>query len=87
MSKENFLTLTTDQKKFFDENGYLMVKSLYSPSEIDEMRQQFHELISQTENRPKNMSHSFMPPVEGYEIDSFNPKNVSGMMDHVLAND
>ncbi len=87
MPKEDLLTLTTDQKKFFDENGYLMVKSLYSPSEIGEMRGQFHELISQTENRPKNMSHSFMSPAEGYEIDSFNPKNVSGMMDHVLAND
>ena len=83
----DLLFLTPDQKRFFDDNGYLIVRLLYTPSEVAEMREQFHEMTTQTEDRPKNMSYSFMPPAEGYEVDPFNPKNVVGMMDHVLAND
>lgn len=89
MSAQNgdLLSVTPEQKKFFDENGYLIVPSLYSPEEIAEMREEFHKLITKTENRPHNMSYSLMPPAEGYEIDPFNPKNVDGMMDQTLAND
>lgn len=83
----DLLFLTPDQKQFFDDNGYLMIRSLYTPGEIAEMREQFHELITHTEHRPKNMSYNFMPPPEGYSVDPFNLKNVQGMMDHVLAND
>jgi hypothetical protein len=83
---EDLLFLRPDQKQFFDDNGYLMIKSLYTPSEISEMREQFHELVTRTENRPKNMSYAFMPPAEGYSIDPFNPKNVVGMMDQTQAN-
>ncbi len=83
----HLLTLTPDQKKSFDENGYVVLKSLYSPDEIGEMRDEFHRLITETDNRPKNMSYGFMEPAAGYEIDPFNPKNVVGMMDQTLAND
>jgi len=81
----DLLILASEQKKFFEDNGYLLVKSLYSPSEIAEIREQFHEIITRTENRPKNMSYAFMPPAEGYSIDPFNPKNVVGIMVDLLG--
>ena len=81
------LMLHPEQKQFFDDNGYLLIKGLYNPVEIEEMRREFHDLITRTENRPRNMHYSFMPPPEGYEPDPFNPNNVVGMMDQTLGGD
>ncbi|MDP6506581.1 MAG: phytanoyl-CoA dioxygenase family protein [Planctomycetota bacterium] len=84
---DDLLILTPDQKQFFDENGFLHLKDFYTEEEVKELRQEFHTLVSNQDNRPKNMSYSCMEPAEGYETDPFNPRNVTGMMDHVLAND
>lgn len=84
---DELLMLHPEQKQFFDDNGYLLIKGLYNPVEIEEMRREFHDLITRTENRPRNMHYSFMPPPEGYESDPFNPKNVVGMMDQTLGSD
>ena len=81
------LILEAAQKQFFDDNGYLLLEEFYGPEEMDEMRRQFHALVSCTENRPSNMSYSFMEPPEDLAPDSFNPKNVGGMMDQPLASD
>jgi len=86
-AEQQLLTLTPEQKKSFDDNGYLVVRGLYSPEEIAEMRAQFHDLVTNTDGRPANISYHFMPSPEGYEPDAFNPKNVAGMMDQTLAND
>jgi len=86
-TNQHLLALSPAQKQFFDDNGYLLVRGLYAPDEVAEMREHFHELVTNTEIRPKNMSYAFMPPAEGYEVDPFNPKNVVGMMDHVLGSD
>lgn len=83
----NLRTLTPEQKQFFDDNGYLLVRGVYGPAEMAEMRERFHDLITRTDDRPKNMSYAFMPPAEGYQIDSFNPNNVVGMMDQTLTDD
>lgn len=82
---DELLILSPEQKTFFDENGYLLLPGFYSAEEMVEMREKFHVLIAQTENRPKNLSYGFMKAAEGYPIDPFNPKNCSGMMDHVQA--
>ena len=79
------LILEAAQKQFFDDNGFLLLEGFYEPEEMAEMRRQFHTLVSCTEDRPSNMSYSFMDPPEGFAPDSFNPKNVSGMMDQPLA--
>jgi phytanoyl-CoA hydroxylase len=79
--------LTREQKESFDANGYLHLEGFYSATEMEEMRQHFHELITHTDGRPKNMSYTFMDSPKGYGPDSFNPKNVEGMMDQTLAND
>ncbi|MBS14048.1 MAG: hypothetical protein CME19_20930 [Gemmatimonadetes bacterium] len=80
-------TLTTEQKQFFDENGYVHLPGFYDVDEMAQMRDQFHDLISNTDGRHAALRYSFMDPVEGYEIDPYNPKNVRGIMDQTLAND
>ena len=84
---EDLLILEPGQKRFFDDNGYLLLPGFYGPGEMEEMRRQYHQLVTDTDRRPQNMKYSFMEPVEGYPPDGFNPKNVVGMMDQTLAND
>ena len=45
--------LTAEQQRFFTDNGYLAIEGLYSSAEMDEMRREFHDLITNTEHRPK----------------------------------
>ncbi len=79
--------LTTEQKAFFDENGYIHLPGFYDASAMAEMRDQFHDLITNTDTRPAALKFSYMDPVEGYGIDPYNPRNVRGIMDQTLAND
>jgi hypothetical protein len=83
----SLLFLAPEQKQFFADNGYLHLKGFYSPGEMEEMRRQFHALMTDVEDRPKNVKYSFMDPPDGYEPDPFNPRNVAGMMDQTLAGD
>ena len=84
---ENLLILEPGQKRFFDDNGYLLLPGFYGPGEMEEMRRQYHQLVTDTDGRPQNMRYSFMDPVAGFPPDEFNPRNVVGMMDQTLAND
>ncbi|MAG35049.1 MAG: hypothetical protein CL878_02190 [Dehalococcoidia bacterium] len=79
--------LTDDQTQFFANSGYLVVEGMYSPTEMDEMCREFHDLITNIERRPKAMSYSFMEPAPGYPIDPYNPHNVQGIMDQPLASE
>ena len=79
--------LTTEHKSSFDQNGYIHLPGFYDTDEMSEMRDQFHDLIVNTDDRPEALKYSFMEPVEGYGLDSYNPKNVHGIMDQTLAND
>ena len=84
---EDLLILEPGQKRFFDDNGYLLLPGFYGTAEMGEMRRQYHELVTDTDGRPRNLRYSFMEPVAGYPPDGFNPKNVVGMMDQTLAGD
>ena len=79
--------LTDEQKAFFNQNGYIHLPGFYDKAAMTEMRDQFHDLISNTDNRPAALKYSYMDPVDGYEVDPYNPKNVRGIMDQTLAND
>jgi hypothetical protein len=79
--------LTQEQKEFFDDNGFLVMPKMYSESDMVEMRDQFHDLIANTEGRPETMKYAFMEPDPEYGVDPYNPKNVRGIMDQPLAND
>ena len=79
--------LTPEQKSFFDDNGYIHLPGFYSADEMETMRAEFHDLITNTDDRPEALRYSFMDPVDGYDVDPYNPKNVRGIMDQTLAND
>ena len=87
MTSDGLHTLTTQQKASFDENGYVHLPGLYTGAALDRLRQEYHELVTRTESRPANMSYSFMEPPPGFAPDEYNPQNVEGMMDQVLAGD
>jgi hypothetical protein len=79
--------LTPEQVQFFAVNGYIHLPGFYGPDEVSRMRDEFHDMVSNTEGRPGNVGYSFSDPVPGYDVDPFNPRNCSGMMDQVLIND
>ena len=83
----SLLILDPAQKQFFADNGYLLLKGFYDHQEMDEMRRQYHELVTEIEPRPQNVKYSFMDPPTDYAPDAFNPRNVVGMMDQTLAGD
>jgi phytanoyl-CoA dioxygenase PhyH len=87
MEAAALVALTPEQKRFFDENGYLHLPGVYQGAELDELRAEFHDLVAHPEGRPKNIAYDFMEPSEEYGVDPFNPKNVQGMMDQTLANE
>ena len=84
---DELLILDREQKRSFDEEGYLLLRGFYSADEMEVMRARFHELVTDMENRPRNMSYSLMDVPEGFEPDPYNPHNVAGIMDQTLADD
>lgn len=81
------LLLTQEQTDAFHRDGYLHLPGFYAGDELQRLRDEYHRLVTQTDDRPKNMSYSFMDPVDGFPPDAFNPKNVVGMMDQTLGGD
>ena len=79
--------LNSKQKEAFDRDGFLHLPHFYDVKEMEHMREQFHDLVTETKMRPKNMSYSFMPQKQDFGLDPFNPQNVVGIMDQPLAND
>ena len=60
----SLLILQSEQKTFFDDNGYLLLKGFYNPEETQEMRRQFHELVTDTDSQPKDVKYAFMDAPE-----------------------
>ena len=83
----SLVMLDPEQKQFFADNGYLLLKGFYGCEEMAEMRRQYHELVTEIETQPKNVKYSFMDPLADYAPDAFNPRNVIGIMDQTLAGD
>ncbi len=81
------LELTPEQKQSFDDNGYLHLSGAYQGAALERLRSEYHQLVTETDNRPKNMSYSYMESRPGYAPDEFNPKNVVGMMDQTQGGD
>jgi ectoine hydroxylase-related dioxygenase (phytanoyl-CoA dioxygenase family) len=84
---DGLLTLSREQKSFFDDHGFLHLPGFYSGQQLQRLRDEYHQLVTHTDERPANLSYSYMDPAEGYPPDDYNPKNVVGMMDQVMASD
>ena len=82
-----FLQLEPEQKRFFNVNGYLLLRGFYDETQMAEMRRRFRHLIAHTDGLPKAVLVGHMESPEGYEPDAFNPNNLQGMMDQPLADD
>ncbi len=81
------LILTAEQKRSFHDNGFLHLPGFYHGDPLQRLRAEYHKLVTETENRPQNMSYAFMESPTGYTPDEFNPKNVEGMMDQTQGGD
>ena len=46
----SLLILDPEQKQFFDDNGYLWLKGFYGPAEMEQMRGEFHRLVTEIED-------------------------------------
>ena len=47
--------LTTEQRQFYEENGYIVIKKLLSDDEITKYYNRFDELIANPKQRPPNL--------------------------------
>jgi hypothetical protein len=83
------LSLTPDQKQFFDENGYLIVEGLYPPDEITTMREQMNTLLRHPESARPGVKFSCEPEEEreAHPLDPDNPHRVWMVFDLPLAGD
>ncbi len=83
----HLLELDQQQRQFFDDNGYLMVKGYYDDDRVAELRRHFHQLVTRIDGLPKAVSVNQVDPPDGYRPDPFNPHGVQGMMNQPLASD
>lgn len=83
------LALTLAQKRFFDENGYLVLEDLYSPDEVAVMRREMDALLRDPAAARPRVRFSYEPAEERdrHPIDPENPQRVWMIMDTPLAGD
>lgn len=81
----NLKALTSGQKQFFDDNGYLVLESVFTPREVENMRAEMDQLI----RHPEQFDHRM--GITRYEDegppDPTNPNRVWRIMDLPWASD
>ena len=76
------------RRKQYVEQGYLHLPKFFSATEVDEMRGELYELMTNRDNRPSKMRYSVMDPMRASERpppDERNPDSVVGVLDQPLA--
>ena len=68
--------LNSKQKEAFDRDGFLHLPHFYDFKEMEQMREQFHDIVTETEIRPKNISYSFMDEEQNFGIIHLTPKTL-----------
>jgi phytanoyl-CoA hydroxylase len=83
------MALTSEQKQFFDEKGYLLLKQLYSPAEVREAREQLNALLRAPEEAHPRVRFSYeaAESADDYPVDPDNPRRIWMIMDTPLAGD
>jgi phytanoyl-CoA hydroxylase len=80
---EGLTALTPEQKRFFDENGYLVVRNLYSAEEVERLREMMNAILRDPDSAPPGVGLNFeegeLPP--GATLDPNNPKRIWMLFD------
>lgn len=86
---EPLAAITPEQKRFFDENGYLVVEELYSPEEVEELRQAMNDVLRNPDAAPRrvHLGREEGEPDPGIPIDPNNPHRIWMIMDTPLCGD
>lgn len=81
--------LTREQKRFFYDNGYLVLPRLYSADETDQMRQQMHDLLRHPEAARPGVRFSYEDKTTEAQcpLDPNNPHRIWMVFDLPLAGD
>jgi ectoine hydroxylase-related dioxygenase (phytanoyl-CoA dioxygenase family) len=89
ITPQKLLALSPEQKRFFDENGYLLVEELYSPAEVTAARQEMARLLRDPEAARPRVRFSYEKEEAGPDVpvDPDNPRRVWMVMDTPLAGD
>lgn len=87
--EDSLLALTLEEKRFFDENGYLVVEDLYTQEEIRELRSAMNALLGNPDEARPGVGFSFesSPPDPDIPLSTENPRRVWMIMDTPLAGD
>jgi ectoine hydroxylase-related dioxygenase (phytanoyl-CoA dioxygenase family) len=81
--------LTSIQKRFFEENGYLLLEQVYSPVEVAEARAELNRLLREPEAAHPRVRFSYEPTgaADEHPVDPDNPRRIWMVMDTPLAGD
>ena len=56
--------LTAEQKRFYDENGYLHLPGFLTEAELEEARQQMRDLLADPDQARPRVSFQYEPPAD-----------------------
>ncbi|HET6382398.1 MAG TPA: phytanoyl-CoA dioxygenase family protein [Armatimonadota bacterium] len=81
--------LTGKEKRFFDENGYLVLEQVFSPEEVAVAREEMNALLREPEKAHPRVRFSYESPesANGRPEDPDNPRRVWMLFDTPLAGD
>jgi hypothetical protein len=78
---------TAEQKRFFEENGYLLCKGFFSPEAVRRWREEMAALVYDPSQHPRKDLFTCDPAPDGTPIDPANPHRVWRIMDLPLLGD
>ena len=89
MAASSLLALTPDEKQFFDDNGYLIVRGLYKTDEVAGIRERMDDLLRHPELARPGVKFHYEPEEERgkHPIDPNNPHRIWMVFDTPLAGD
>lgn len=79
--------LDPDQKRFFDENGYLLWKGFFPTDIVDAWRNEMADLVRQPDRHPRKDLFTTDPASDAAPVDPANPQRVWRIMDLPLLGD
>jgi hypothetical protein len=80
-------TLTTEQKRSFDENGFLLCPHFFPAEVVGRWREEMAELVRDPAQHHRKDLFTCDPPREGVPVDPANPHRVWRIMDLPLLGD